>query len=120
MGISGRPGALHPGDIITAMDGTTIEVDNTDAEGRLTLADAMLYCQDQGVQELIDVATLTGACMVSLGTNVAGMWSSSDELAEHLQTSSKAASEKLWRMPLEQSYLEQLKSEFADMKNTGS
>ena len=61
--ISGNVGAMRPGDIITAMDGTTIEVMNTDAEGRLTLADAMLYCQDQGVSTVIDVATLTGACV---------------------------------------------------------
>merc|ERR1719160_2278831 len=75
--ISGNDGALRPGDIITAMDGTTVEVNNTDAEGRLTLADALLYCQEQGVAEVVDVATLTGACMVALGQNIAGMWSNS-------------------------------------------
>merc|ERR1719401_1915731 len=83
--ISGNDGALRPGDVIKAMDGTTIEVGNTDAEGRLTLADAMLYCQDQGITELVDVATLTGACMVALGTEVSGMWSNNDDLAKHLE-----------------------------------
>lgn len=117
--ISGNPGALRPGDIITAMDGTTIEVNNTDAEGRLTLADALLYCQDQGVTEVVDIATLTGACMVALGQGIAGMWSNSDDLAGRLEQRSKACGEKLWRMPLEDSYFEGLKSDFADMKNTG-
>jgi len=117
--ISGNPGALRPGDIITAMDGTTIEVNNTDAEGRLTLADALLYCQDQGVTEVIDIATLTGACMVALGEGIAGMWSNSDDLASRLESRAKACGEKLWRMPLEQSYFDGLKSDFADMKNTG-
>lgn len=117
--ISGNPGALRPGDIITAMDGTTIEVNNTDAEGRLTLADALLYCQNQGVAEVVDVATLTGACMVALGQGIAGMWSNSDDLAGRLEKASRATGEKLWRMPLEQSYFEGMKSDFADMKNTG-
>merc|ERR1712151_905077 len=72
--ISGNDGALRPGDIITAMDGTTIEVNNTDAEGRLTLADAMLFCQKQGIREMVDVATLTGACAIALGDDIAGMW----------------------------------------------
>lgn len=111
--------AFRPGDIITAMDGTTIEVNNTDAEGRLILADALLYCQDQGVSEVVDVATLTGACMVALGQNITGLWSNSDTLAQELQTASKTANEKLWRMPLEESYFEGLKSDLADMKNTG-
>jgi len=117
--VSGNTGVLHPGDIITAMDGTTVEVNNTDAEGRLTLADAMLYCQDQGVEELIDIATLTGACMVALGKDIAGMWSNNEDLAERLCSSAKATSEKLWRMPLEDGYADQLKSELADTLNTG-
>merc|ERR1719231_821011 len=99
--ISGNPGALRPGDIITAMDGTTIEVNNTDAEGRLTLADALLYCQQQGVTEVVDVATLTGACIVGLGQGIGGLWSNSDELAGRLEAASKRCEEKLWRMPLE-------------------
>eukprot|EP00928_Gymnodinium_smaydae_P042486 TRINITY_DN28601_c0_g1_i1.p1 TRINITY_DN28601_c0_g1~~TRINITY_DN28601_c0_g1_i1.p1 ORF type:complete len:624 (-),score=99.32 TRINITY_DN28601_c0_g1_i1:125-1996(-) len=117
--ISGNPGSLRPGDIITAMDGTTIEVNNTDAEGRLTLADALLYCQRQGATEIVDVATLTGACMVALGSDIAGMWSNSDELAAGLNAAANATGEKIWRMPLEEAYMEGLKSDFADMKNTG-
>merc|ERR1719437_116405 len=89
--ISGKVGVLRPGDIITAMDGTTIEVNNTDAEGRLTLADALLYCQKQGVGEIVDVATLTGACMVALGQDIAGMWSNSDDLAERLGAAARGA-----------------------------
>mmetsp|Transcript_19660 Transcript_19660/g.34847 ORF Transcript_19660/g.34847 Transcript_19660/m.34847 type:complete len:625 (-) Transcript_19660:122-1996(-) len=117
--VSGNAGALRPGDIITAMDGTTIEVNNTDAEGRLTLADALLYCQKQGVTEVVDVATLTGACMVGLGQGIAGMWSNSDDLAGRLEAASRKSGEKLWRMPLEDSYWDGMKSDFADMKNTG-
>ncbi|CAK9004371.1 unnamed protein product [Durusdinium trenchii] len=94
-------------------------VNNTDAEGRLTLADALLYCQQQGVTEVIDIATLTGACMVALGKDITGMWSNSDELAASLDAASKSTDEKLWRMPLEDGYFEGLKSDFADMKNTG-
>lgn len=118
--VSGRPGALHPGDVITAMNGTTIEVNNTDAEGRLTLADALLFCQDKGVTEVVDVATLTGACVVALGSDIAGMWTNCDRIASHLEASSKATGEKLWRMPLEEDYMELLKSDLADMKNSAS
>ncbi|CAJ1352614.1 unnamed protein product [Effrenium voratum] len=118
--ISGNPGSLHPGDIITAMDGTTIEVNNTDAEGRLTLADALLYCQQQGVTEVVDIATLTGAKMVGLGLEISALYSNSEDLAQRLETSAKATGEKLWRMPLEDGYFEQLKSDFADMKNAGT
>lgn len=117
--VSGNQGALRPGDIVTAMDGTTIEVNNTDAEGRLTLADAMLYAQQQGVEEVVDVATLTGACMVALGSEVAGMWSNSDQLAANLDAAAKGCGEKIWRMPLEEAYWEGMKSDLADMKNTG-
>jgi len=117
--VSGNPGALHPGDIITAMDGTTIEVNNTDAEGRLTLADALLFCQEKGVTEVVDIATLTGACMVALGQGITGMWSNSDDLAQRLESAAKQTGEKVWRMPLEDDYFEGLKSDFADMKNTG-
>eukprot|EP00747_Dinoflagellata_sp_TGD_P160687 gnl/TRDRNA2_/TRDRNA2_178008_c1_seq15.p1 gnl/TRDRNA2_/TRDRNA2_178008_c1~~gnl/TRDRNA2_/TRDRNA2_178008_c1_seq15.p1 ORF type:complete len:616 (+),score=116.48 gnl/TRDRNA2_/TRDRNA2_178008_c1_seq15:133-1848(+) len=115
--VSGNEGALRPGDIIKAMDGTTIEVGNTDAEGRLTLADAMLYAQQQGVTEMVEISTLTGACMVALGTEIAGFWSGSDSLAKHLQDSSELAGEPLWRMPLHKSYVKGLKSDLADVKN---
>ncbi|KAI3433435.1 hypothetical protein D9Q98_003250 [Chlorella vulgaris] len=111
---------LRPGDILVASNGKTVEVNNTDAEGRLTLADALLFAQKQcGAEAIVDIATLTGACMIALGDGMGGMWSPSDELAASLSAASKRAGEKLWRMPLEDSYFEQLKSGCADMKNTG-
>jgi len=112
--------AMHPGDILTASNGKTIEVNNTDAEGRLTLADALVFADKLGVDAIIDLATLTGACIVALGDSVGGLWSTSDELASELEQSAKLAGEKIWRMPLEESYFEQMKSVVADMKNTGS
>lgn len=112
--------AMRPGDILTASNQKTIEVLNTDAEGRLTLADALVYADRLGeVDVIVDIATLTGACMVALGQNIAGMWSNSDDLAARLEQRSKACGEKLWRMPLEEAYFDGLKSDFADMKNTG-
>jgi leucyl aminopeptidase len=116
--ISGN--ALHPGDIVTASNGKTIEVNNTDAEGRLTLADALVFADKLGVDAIVDLATLTGACIVALGDTVAGLWSNDDQLAEMIDRASKPAGEKFWRMPLEDAYLEQMKSVVADMKNTGS
>jgi leucyl aminopeptidase len=111
---------LRPGDILTASNGKTIEVNNTDAEGRLTLADALQYAQKScGVTRVVDIATLTGACMVALGGGIGGMWSPQDALAGALSDASAAAGEKLWRMPLEDSYWEQMSSPIADMKNTG-
>ncbi|MEL6327569.1 MAG: leucyl aminopeptidase [Cyanobacteria bacterium J06626_23] len=115
--ISGH--ALHPGDILTASNGKTIEVNNTDAEGRLTLADALVFAEKLGVDAIVDLATLTGACMIALGDNIAGLWSPKDELAEELKQAADVAGEKLWRMPLEEKYFEGLKSIVADMKNTG-
>lgn len=115
--ISGR--ALHPGDILTASNGKTIEVNNTDAEGRLTLADALVFAESLDLDAIIDVATLTGACLVALGDTIAGLWSSDDMLAAALEAASEQAGEKLWRMPLEDKYFEGMKSLVADMKNTG-
>ncbi|MCC5900227.1 MAG: leucyl aminopeptidase [Phormidium sp. GEM2.Bin31] len=116
--ISGR--AMHPGDILTASNGKTIEVNNTDAEGRLTLADALVYADKLGVDAMVDLATLTGACVVALGDTIAGLWSPDDTVAEAVLTASKQSGEKLWRMPLEEPYFEVMKSVHADMKNTGS
>jgi leucyl aminopeptidase len=111
---------LRPGDILTASNGKTIEVNNTDAEGRLTLADALTYVQKEGkATRVVDIATLTGACMVALGTNIGGLWSPQDGLAEALTAAGAASGEKLWRMPLEDAYWEQMSSPIADMKNTG-
>lgn len=115
--ISGK--AMHPGDILTASNGKTIEVNNTDAEGRLTLADALVYADKLGVDAIVDLATLTGACVVALGDDIAGLFTPDDGVASQLQTASEAAGEKIWRMPMEEKYFEGLKSGIADMKNTG-
>ncbi len=111
--------AVHPGDIVKASNGKTIEINNTDAEGRLTLADALIYACNLKPDAIVDLATLTGACVIALGEEIAGLWSNSDDLANQLQTSSQDCGEALWRMPLQKSYKEGLKSMFADIKNTG-
>jgi leucyl aminopeptidase len=111
--------AVHPGDIVTAANGMTIEINNTDAEGRLTLADALLYACEQKPDAVVDLATLTGACVVALGNEMAGLWSNNDDLAEALDAAAQTGGEGLWRMPLRQSYKDGLKSLLADMKNTG-
>jgi leucyl aminopeptidase len=112
-------GAVHPGDILTASNGKTIEINNTDAEGRLTLADALVYAGKLEPDAIVDLATLTGACVIALGEEIAGLWSCSDALAEALLTSGQSAGESFWRMPLRSSYKDGLKSAFADLKNTG-
>ncbi|CDP10235.1 unnamed protein product [Coffea canephora] len=110
---------MRPGDIVTASNGKTIEVNNTDAEGRLTLADALVYACNQGVEKIVDLATLTGACIIALGSSIAGVYTPSDDLAKEVLEASEVAGEKLWRMPLEESYWESMKSGVADMVNTG-
>ncbi|XP_062221713.1 leucine aminopeptidase 2, chloroplastic [Phragmites australis] len=110
---------MRPGDIVTASNGKTIEVNNTDAEGRLTLADALVYACNQGVDKIIDLATLTGACIVALGPSIAGIFTPSDELAKEITAASEVSGEKFWRLPLEESYWESMKSGVADMVNTG-
>ncbi len=115
--ISGH--ALHPGDVITASNGKTIEVNNTDAEGRLTLADALVFAEKLGVDAIVDLATLTGACVIALGDQIAGLWSPDATLSEQLQQAAAQSGEKLWPMPLEDKYFEGMKSPIADMKNTG-
>lgn len=115
--VSGR--AMHPGDILTASNGKTIEVNNTDAEGRLTLADALVFTDKLEVDAIVDLATLTGACVVALGDNISGMWTEEDELATQLLSAAETAGEKFWRMPMEEQYFDGLKSVVADMKNTG-
>ncbi len=111
--------AMHPGDFLTASNGKTIEVNNTDAEGRLTLADALVFADKLGVDAIVDLATLTGACVVALGNDISGLWSPNDDLAGELMTAAESAGEKMWRMPLEEKYFEGLKAMHADMKNTG-
>ena len=115
--ISGH--AMHPGDILKASNGKTIEVNNTDAEGRLTLADALVFAEKLEVDAIVDLATLTGACIVALGDSIAGLWSPNDQLAAELKQAAENAGEKFWQMPIEEKYFEGLKSPIADMKNTG-
>ena len=111
--------AFHPGDVVTASNGKTIEINNTDAEGRLTLADALTYASNLKPDLIIDLATLTGAIVVALGNDVAGFWSNNNDLAKDLIKASAEIGEELWQMPLQKSYKEGLKSHIADMKNTG-
>lgn len=112
--------AVVPSDILTASNGKTIEVMNTDAEGRLTLADALVFADKEvGCDKIIELSTLTGACMISLGKEIAGVWTANDELAKELADISSVTGDKTWRMPLEKSYNEMLESKFADLKNIG-
>ncbi len=111
--------AVHPGDIVMASNGTTIEINNTDAEGRLTLADALVYASKLKPDSIVDLATLTGACVIALGEEIAGLWSPNDPLVEELMTAAAESGEGLWRMPLPESYKDGLKSMLADLKNTG-
>jgi len=112
--------AQRPGDIVTSMSGQTIEVINTDAEGRLVLADAVWYCHTRFKPKiLIDLATLTGAIVVALGKDLAGVYSNDEALASNLMAASKASDDVLWRMPLPAQYDKLLDSHAADMKNIG-
>lgn len=112
--------ATKPGDVITSLSGQTVEVQNTDAEGRLVLADCLTYVQNEyKPKNIIDLATLTGAMVIALGNQYAGLFSNSDELAENLLASSKNTGDKIWRMPLAKEYDKMLKSDIADMKNIG-
>lgn len=112
--------AQRPGDVVTSMSGQTIEVINTDAEGRLVLADALWYCQDRfKPRAMIDLATLTGAIVVALGKDLAGLYSNDEILAGNLLAASKASGDALWRMPLPAQYEKQIESGVADMKNVG-
>jgi len=112
--------SYKPGDILTAKNGKTIEVDNTDAEGRLTLADALCYACELNVDEVIDIATLTGACMVALGTVASGIMGNDEDLISKLIQAGKDSGENFWQMPMFKEYFDSLKSDIADMKNTGS
>jgi len=111
--------AQRPGDIVRAMDGTTIQVINTDAEGRLILADALCYARRLGVRSLVDVATLTGGVVVALGSVRTGFFTNDQTLAKQVQAAGEAAGEKLWQLPLDDEYEELIKSDYADLKNTG-
>jgi leucyl aminopeptidase len=112
--------AQRPGDIVTSMSGQTIEVLNTDAEGRLVLCDALHWVQEKHNPEyIVDLATLTGAIIVSLGSEYAGLFSNSDELADKLTAAGKASGDPLWRFPLSKAYDKMIDSPIADMKNIG-
>ena len=113
--------ASRPGDIIKSYSGKSIEIGNTDAEGRLALVDAMAFVlKKYKPQTLIDLATLTGACVVALGEKIAGVFSKDDDLAEAIVASGKKTHERCWRMPLPPDYKDQLKSDFADISNIGN
>tara|TARA_Y100001968_G_scaffold284359_1_gene283671 strand:+ start:3857 stop:5341 length:1485 start_codon:yes stop_codon:yes gene_type:complete len=111
--------ALHPGDVITASNGKTIEVNNTDAEGRLTLADALVYASKLEPHAIVDLATLTGACVIALGDEIAGLWTENNKLSDQLIRAADKAGEGIWRMPMQDSYKSGLKSNIADLQNTG-
>ena len=111
--------AYKPGDVVTAMSGKTIDVINTDAEGRLVLADGLTYAKQLGATHLIDAATLTGACVVALGITNAGGFSNNDDTWTKFNTALATSGEKFWRLPLGEEYAEQIKSDIADIKNTG-
>ncbi|GGD78201.1 leucyl aminopeptidase [Croceicoccus mobilis] len=112
--------AQRPGDVVTSMSGQTIEVINTDAEGRLVLCDALHWCQETfKPSKIVDLATLTGAILVSLGKEHAGLFSNNDELSDALTAAGKSVGEKLWRMPLAPEYDRLMDSQIADMKNAG-
>lgn len=114
------PRAVKPGDVVSAMNGKTMEILNTDAEGRVVLADALSYAVSRVKPDvMIDIATLTGACVVALGEEVAGLFASDDSLAESLVAAAKKSGEPIWRMPLVENYRELLKSSVADVKNIG-
>jgi leucyl aminopeptidase len=112
--------ALKPGDVLKAMNGKTIEVISTDAEGRLILADALSYAQKLGLSHLIDLATLTGACRVALGLFYSGLFGNDQDLVDKVLGAAQRTGEKMWYMPMPDEYKEQIKSEIADIKNTGN
>lgn len=111
--------ATRPGDIVRAMDGTSVEILNTDAEGRLVLCDSLLYVQRYQPRVIIDVATLTGACIVALGHIRSGLYSNDEDVIFDLEQASQEAHDRVWHMPLDDDYQEQLKSKFADVQNIG-
>jgi len=111
--------ATKPGDVVTSMSGQTIEVLNTDAEGRLILCDALTYAERFKPAAVVDIATLTGACVIALGAVHSGLFSADDELATALEQAGKRSLDTAWRMPLDDEYGESLKSNFADLGNVG-
>ncbi len=120
--VENMPGsrAQRPGDIVTSLSGKTIEILNTDAEGRLILADAITYAKQLGCTHLVDTATLTGAIAVALGHTSSGVFASDDQFLERWMAAAKEAGEKMWHMPLDDEYREQLNTVYADIQNIGT
>jgi leucyl aminopeptidase len=120
--VENMPGsrAVRPGDIVTSLDGKTVEVLNTDAEGRLILIDAITYAQRLGCTHLVDAATLTGAIVVALGHLRIGAFTNNDEFLAKVMAAAKAEDERMWQLPTDEEYKEGLKSAFADLQNIGS
>jgi len=112
--------AFRPGDVLKAMNGKTIEIISTDAEGRLILADALSYAVRESMTPLVDIATLTGACRIALGNSYSGVFSNDEDVARRFMVAAGVAGEKMWRMPLADEYRELNKSLIADIKNTGN
>jgi leucyl aminopeptidase len=112
--------ATRPGDIVTSMSGQTIEILNTDAEGRLILCDALTYAERFDPAAVVDIATLTGACIIALGHHTSGLMANDDALAAELLAAGQNAGDKAWQLPLWDEYQEMLKSNFADIPNIGS
>ncbi len=112
--------SVVPGDVVKALNGKTIEILNTDAEGRVTMADSLSYAVKNKATEVIDFATLTGACMVALGTDIAGLFSNNEDLSKKIKTAAFEAGEKVWELPLEKDYQELNKSDVADVANIAS
>jgi leucyl aminopeptidase len=111
--------AYRPGDIVRCYNGKTVEIINTDAEGRMLLADALALASEEGADTIVDYATLTGACVVALGHTGCGLFSHSDELAGELLAAAEAAGERLWRLPLWPEFTEKIKGAHGDLTNTG-
>ena len=111
--------ATKPGDVVTSMAGITIEILNTDAEGRLVLCDALTYAERFKPASVVDIATLTGACVVALGSHASGLYANDDQLAEELLAAGIESHDRAWRMPLWDDYQKQLDSNFADVANIG-
>ena len=111
--------ATKPGDIVTTMSGQTVEILNTDAEGRLILCDALTYAERYKPQAVIDIATLTGACVIALGHVVSGLFANDDALAREVLNAGEASGDRAWHLPLHDEYQEQLNSNFADFANIG-
>jgi leucyl aminopeptidase len=111
--------AIKPGDILKSAEGKTVEVINTDAEGRLILGDGLWYARQLGATHLVDVATLTGACVVALGKSITGLFGTPDDWVERVRRVATRAGDRMWPMPVFDDYREQLKSDIADISNTG-